>query len=175
MSSRHPAAAFLPLTNASARSFVDEYTEYVVSVLSRMGLMAHQIDDASQETLIRALKALPKFKGGSTLKTWVHRIAYNEGIRLINKQQRHFTQSADLLSDLTAPIDAPSEDASIVRSMLSKLSPDQNLALTYFYFDELSIIEISQLMNVSNNTVKSWLKRGRDTLRANNPSLTSHE
>lgn len=175
MSSRRPAAAFLPLTNASARSFVNEYTEYVVSVLSRMGLRPHQIDDASQETLIRALKSLPKFKGSSSIKTWIHRIAYNEGIRLINKQRRHITAGADQLSQLAATLDTPNDDASLVRSMLSKLSPDQNLALTYFYFDELSTIEISQLMNVSNNTVKSWLKRGRDTLRTNNPSLASHE
>src|SRR4051812_46148507 len=45
-------------------------------------------DDAVQETLIRALRALPGFDGRSTLRTWLHRIATNVCLDFLGSRSR---------------------------------------------------------------------------------------
>lgn len=51
-------------------------------------LVIHHVDaqDATQETFIRLFRSFDKFKGESSLKVWIYRIATNEALRLIGKR-----------------------------------------------------------------------------------------
>lgn len=51
-------------------------------------LVVHHVDaqDATQETFIRLFRSFDKFKGESSLKVWIYRIATNEALRLIGKR-----------------------------------------------------------------------------------------
>jgi RNA polymerase sigma-70 factor (ECF subfamily) len=61
----------------------------------RMLANLHDADDALQETLLRAWRALPGFEPRGALSTWLHRIATNVALRML--EQRHRT---------TGPVDA---------------------------------------------------------------------
>jgi len=175
----HPdAEAFLPLDPANARRFVETHAPMVAAQVARFGLPADVQEDVVQETLLRALRGLPGFRGDARLSTWVTTIARREAIRrreTLARQDR-IGRSGAFGDDRPEPADpdaeAPPEAVARderrrrVREALARLPDDLRLALGYFYFDRLGVAEIAQVMDSNPNTVKSWLKRGRDRLAA---------
>src|SRR5918995_6593 len=59
------------------RDVIDEYRADLHAHCYRMLGSLHEADDALQDTLLRAWRALPRFRGDSSLKTWLYRIATN--------------------------------------------------------------------------------------------------
>jgi RNA polymerase sigma-70 factor (ECF subfamily) len=57
------------------------------------------------------------------------------------------------------------DEALRVRKAMEQLPDNQRLALGYHYLDGMAVVEIAELMGSTPNTIKSWLKRGRDSLR----------
>jgi len=173
----HPSAASLmPLNQRNARRFVDSFTPLISAQLSRFRLPHDLLQDAVQETLVRCLRGLKHFRGEAQLSTWVYRIAYREGLRAQEKLQRDRSRAVSL-SPLAEPADAattysPSfaaeqqDEVLRVRTAMETLPNEQRLVLGYHYLDGLSVHEIALLMSARPNTVKSWLKRGRDSLKS---------
>jgi len=139
----------------------------------RFGLPHDLVQDVVQETLLRALRALPRFRGDSKLSTWVFRIAYRECLRAQKKLNKH-TAGVRPLDGVQEIQDAQrnglqqatdKDEVARVRRMMAQLPTSQRLALGYHYLDALSVAEIATLMGSTPNTVKSWLRRGRQSLR----------
>lgn len=128
-----------------------------------------------QETLLRALRGLPQFRGASRLTTWIYTIAFRESVRL--RERWRAEPGSSVQPEGWDPVDAgaaerafdsvaDAEDFARVRQAMQRLPDDQRLALGYHYLEGQSVAEIAELMQSTPNTVKSWLKRGRDALRA---------
>jgi len=171
----HQAADFLPLNHTNARRFVDAFTHLISAQLTRFRLPHDILQDAVQESLIRCLRGLEQFRGEARLSTWVYRIAYREGLRAHERQQRERKRAVSM-TPLAEPADqhhasSPTlaaerrDDVARVRRAMQTLPDEQRLAMGYHYLDGLAIGEIAALMDAKANTVKSWLKRGRDSLR----------
>jgi RNA polymerase sigma-70 factor (ECF subfamily) len=62
---------------AAFRELIDAHRTDLHAHCYRMLGSLHDADDALQDTLLRAWRALPGFRGRSSLRTWVHRIATN--------------------------------------------------------------------------------------------------
>ena len=76
--------------------------------------------DASQETFIRAWRALPRFRGDSTISTWLHRITVNTSFNLSKKAQRHRTfQLGDQDERLESSDETPEEAGEGLSSALA--------------------------------------------------------
>jgi RNA polymerase sigma-70 factor, ECF subfamily len=80
----------------------------------------HDADDALQETLLRAWRGLPGYEPRAPLQAWLHRIATNVALRLIERRERdraaqvdaHLEPYADrLLDELRSPEREPAEEA----------------------------------------------------------------
>jgi len=159
----------------NSRRFVESFTPVVAAQVARFRLPHDLSQDVVQETLLRALRGLPRFRGASRLTTWIYTIAFRESVRLRERWQRE--PGAYSQPEGWDPEDAGSaerafgsaanaEDLARVRKAMERLPDDQRLALGYHYLDGQSVAEIAELMKSTPNTVKSWLKRGRDALRA---------
>lgn len=136
----------------------------------RFALPHDLVQDAVQETLLRALRGLPRFRGDSRLSTWVYRIAYREGLRAKARWTRQQGRQRPLPEDPATPEGTgcaveQADELTRLRVAMKSLPERHRLALGYHYLDGLSVQEIGSLMKSSPNTVKSWLKRGRDRLR----------
>jgi RNA polymerase sigma-70 factor, ECF subfamily len=75
----------------------------------RMLGSVHDADDAVQDALLRAWRALPKFEGRSSLRSWLYQIATNSCLRLIERRPRRvlpidYGPPADALDDPAAPL-----------------------------------------------------------------------
>lgn len=159
----------------NSRRFVELFTPVVAAQVARFRLPHDLSQDVVQETLLRALRGLPRFRGASRLTTWIYTIAFRESVRLRERWQGDFGShsqpegwdpedgaSAERAFDAAAG----AEDLARVRQAMQRLPDDQRLALGYHYLEGLSVAEIAELMQSTPNTVKSWLKRGRDALRS---------
>lgn len=169
------AADFLPLDAELSRRFVEIFTPVIAAQIARFRLPHDLAQDAVQESLLRALRGLSKFRGDARLTTWIYTIAFRESVRV--RERWSGKRAASSVPEGWDPEDPESEgrehelaaaadDLAQVRRAMAHLPDDQRLALGYHYLDGLAVAEIAELMNSTPNTVKSWLKRGRDALRS---------
>jgi RNA polymerase sigma-70 factor (ECF subfamily) len=133
-----------------------------------------EAEDASQESFLKAHRALGRFSGEASFGTWLHRIAVNHCLDLLRAAGRRRSESLDALfeadaavlgSVLSEPSSAQAlEDRDTVQRLLSRLNPEQRLALTLREAEGLSYEEISTAMSCSIDSVKARLKRARAEL-----------
>src|SRR5262245_65420696 len=89
----------------------------------RMLGSVHDAEDALQETLLNAWRALPRFEGRSSLRSWLYTIATNSSLRLIERRPKRV-----LPVDLGPPADPHDElDKPLIESTWIEPFPDQRL------------------------------------------------
>jgi RNA polymerase sigma-70 factor, ECF subfamily len=133
--------------------------------------------DAAQEAMLKAYKAIGAFEERSELATWLYKIAHNVSLDFLKKAYRQ--REGESLENLRdngfdppdsgdSPEDAylrNSERASLTEAVGS-LPERQQTLLSLRYGDGLSYEQIAKAMNLSLGTVKSALSRAREELRA---------
>lgn len=140
--------------------------------------------DLCQEVFLRVFRMLHQFRGQSSLRTWIYRIALNQASnRLRTWRRRHRSQQVSLddapqgqLPD-GQPSSSPDrvlqqrEVAGRVWTALDALPFDQRAVIVLREIDGLSYDEIAQSLDVAVGTVKSRLARAREQLRQTLRSL----
>lgn len=144
-------------------------------VIGRYLKDANEIEEAIQDTYVRAFQALPSFRGESKFSSWLFRIAVSVAINQLRSRQRR-VQRMDYSSELEklnisqAPEGAGKVEKDEARHWLlqaiRQLSSSDAQVLQLFYFEERSIQEICQVSGWTESNVKSKLSRARQRLRS---------
>jgi RNA polymerase sigma-70 factor (ECF subfamily) len=135
--------------------------------------------DLSQEVFLRVFRTIHRFRGQSTLRTWIYRIAVNQARnRHRFWRRRHRAQQVSLEEHVAAHGEltstreltpdrmfAQKELAARLQSALDQLPFDQRTVIVLREIDGLSYEEIAYSLGVAIGTVKSRLTRARQTLR----------
>ena len=135
--------------------------------------------DLSQEVFLRVFRTIHRFRGQSSLRTWIYRIAVNQARnrhRFWRRRHRadqvsldaHVAQHGDSISGAEAWPDrvfAQKELARRLQHALDHLPFDQRTAVVLREIDGLSYEEIAFSLGVAVGTVKSRLTRARRALR----------
>ena len=79
----------LPYATTAWEELMYRHEKPLVSLCRNLCGNNSDAEDAYQEVLLRVFHHLPKFRGDSSFKTWVYRIAYNESITLIRQRKVH--------------------------------------------------------------------------------------
>ena len=116
--------------------------------------------DLSQEVFLRAFRGLKNFKGGSTLGTWLHRIAVNASLnRLALKVPRtepiDETQHVDTRTESASDRLLRDERAVKVRAAVARLPKKQRAALILRTYQELSHQEVAEVLGTSVGAAKA--------------------
>lgn len=127
----------------------------------------HLAEDAAQETFIKAMKHYDSFKRNSSEKTWLTRIAINccknmmrmNWFRLGRGQLKENEQTFSV-----DPIENVLERNSITKAIQSLEVHDRELIILYYY-QELSMKEIAQVIGKSENATIQRMKRAREKLK----------
>jgi RNA polymerase sigma-70 factor (ECF subfamily) len=142
------------------------------------------VPDITQETFIRAYRAMPNFRGDSAFYTWLYRIAVNTAKKsllelkrdlLVTEGQRAGTDENDETSRIENELShdetpealmASKEIAAAVNSSIEALSEDLRQAITLREIEGLSYEEIAEVMNCPIGTVRSRIFRAREAIAA---------
>lgn len=166
---------------AACTELVEEHQRMVFQLAWNLLGDQEEAADLSQEVFLNVFRTLDRFRGQSTLRTWIYRIVVNQASNRQRWWRRRFKASQVSLEahvvnhgELASPLDdcAPErafrqkEDADRVWSALRRLPFDQRTALVLREIDGLSYEEIGYSLGVAVGTVKSRLARARHLLRA---------
>ena len=124
-------------------------------------------EDAVQETFLKAYRALPKFRGECSEKTWLMRIAMNVCRDMTKSAWFRHTDRRVTPEELplTAPQQEIDENEALAQAIL-RLPRKQKDALLLYYYQDMSQDEVAQALNTSSSNVSKRLKQARETLKA---------
>ncbi len=123
-------------------------------------------EDAFQETMVKAWRALPRFKGESSIKTWLSRIAVNtcrDMLRSGFMRMYKKSQPLETLLELSAPGEG---DAAAVTQAVVSLPGKYREIIVLSAYKGMKIREIAQVLGLSENTVSTRLRRARARIAA---------
>lgn len=151
---------------------VNRYKDLVYTLAIRMLKHKEEAEEVAQDTFVKVFKSLQQFKGDSKFSTWIYRVTYNTCLDRIKKNKKHLNDVA--IDDFTFnKLDAidnalenmiKKEKQKLIKQCIAKLPEDSSALLTLFYFEELSLDEISKIINIEANTIKVKLFRARKKL-----------
>lgn len=127
----------------------------------------HLAEDAAQETFIKAMKHYDSFNRKSSEKTWLTRIAINccKNIMRMNWFRLGRGQLEENIQAVaTDPIEKVLERDGITRAIQSMEVQDRELIILYYY-QELSMKEIAQVIGKSENVTIQRVNRARKKLK----------
>ena len=135
-------------------------------------------EDIVQETFLAALKSAKGFKGRSSAYTWLCSIAYHKVADHYRRQSRERKRmvsgiDVDTVDDTENPGRQPQPDSliesaetrQVVNEALAKLPWDYRQVLILKYVEEMSVLEIGQVMDRSPKSIEGLLTRSRKALQ----------
>ena len=163
----------------SYAEIVEIYKDKVFQICFRMLGNRHEAEDIAQEAFLRAFVNISSFNIDLKFSTWLYRIATNLCIDRIRKKKPDYyldaevagTDGLTMYSNVASKEKRPEEDVEsmelqeTIQEEISKLPEKYRSVIVLKYIEELSLNEISELLNLPLGTVKTRIHRGREALR----------
>ncbi len=151
---------------------VTEYHKMVYTLAFRVLKSREEAQEIAQDVFLKVFQSLKKFNKRSKLSTWIYRITYNTSINRFKSQKReiktleidgytelHISNSQNSLDKMSME-----EKREIINKSLLKLPEADNIIVTLYYYEELPIKEIADIVGISTQNVKIKLYRSRQKL-----------
>ncbi|KAB2332169.1 RNA polymerase sigma factor SigW [Cytobacillus depressus] len=159
---------------------VEIYKEKVYMICYRMLGNRHESEDIAQEAFLRAYVNIHSFNINLKFSSWLYRIATNLCIDRIRKKKPDYyldaevagTDGLTMYSQIAADTNLPEEDLEslelqeTIQREISKLPEKYRTVIVLKYIEELSLNEISKILDLPLGTVKTRIHRGREALRS---------
>ena len=159
------------------RVLVERHSRAIYRSAYRITGNAADADDIVQEAFLRAYRAMHNFDARASLSTWLHRIAINCALDLIDARKRRGTTShdEDLLATVASTEIAPdriahgNEVQRAVALALQSLSGNERTAFVLRHYEGMPLEEIGKVlgtrMNATKNTVFRAVRKLREQLQ----------
>ena len=118
--------------------------------------------DITQRSWYDIIKGLRRLEDPARFAAWAYKITTHRAMDWVRSEQR---QQHGSLASLEAPCDSD-EDSTEVREALGQLKESSRVVLILYYWEHLSLAEISIVLEVPAGTVKSRLYRARHELKS---------
>lgn len=128
-------------------------------------------EDLTQDIFVKVYYSLHTYKKRSKLKTWLWRIAINHckdhlkswyNKNVIKVEEIHLEE--DTKENVEKEVLQKEEDKTIINAVMD-LPVSYREVVFLYYFEELTMKEISSIINVNENTIKTRLRRAKDILK----------
>lgn len=149
------------LKDKAFSELLDVYQERLYWYIRKLVTTHENADDVLQNTFVRVYKSIHKFEEKSTLHTWMYRIAYNESIRFLEKNNKKSYADIEEVSESNLAVLFEDEyfDGNDIQRKLNTIiegfKEKQKRVFQMKYFDDLSFRQISEILDISESTLKS--------------------
>jgi RNA polymerase sigma-70 factor (ECF subfamily) len=126
--------------------------------------------DLAQEGFVKAWRSIQRFEGRSSFYTWLYRITLNLAIDLLHRRGRH--SEVELDESLPSLIPGPkanyerAEMREGINVALAQLSPEHRAVIVMREIDDMTYLEIAEVLHLSPGTVMSRLFYARKRLQS---------
>lgn len=158
---------------------IDLYQHKVYQICLRMVGNHQEAEDLAQETFLRAYLNIDSYETDKKFSSWLYRIATNVSIDRLRKRKPDAYLDAEVtgtqgltLYHLLADNNERPEDQLLtlevqenVQKQIARLPPKYRSAIVLKYMEDLSLQEVSEVLDIPVSTVKTRLYRAREILR----------
>jgi len=158
---------------------VELYKDKIFHLGYRMLSNRHEAEDVVQETFLRVYKNLDRYDQKQKFSTWIYRIGTNLCIDRLRKRKPSYSLDAELNDQdgtdgyalLPGDERTPeseyllSETQQLIHQAIDSLPDKYKTVMVLRYLQELSLQEISEVMDMPVTTIKTRVHRGREFLR----------
>ena len=135
-----------------------QYSDTVYRVAVHNTANLSDAEDVTQEVFIKLLETNKVFRDGEHIKAWLIRVTVNLCRDKIKKLNR------EVLVDTVEP-DKSCDEKNDVLEVVKALPENYRNTIYLHYYEGYTAKEIGKILDAKENTVLSWLSRGRDALR----------
>jgi RNA polymerase sigma-70 factor (ECF subfamily) len=150
----------------AVRALYERYAPRVYAVVRRIAGDDELARDYAQEAWIRAIRALPTFRGESRFSTWLHRIAVNSALQAARKAESRRKHEGPVLGEV--PVPPAGGDALLqqrLEAALDRLPEGMRQVLILHDVEGYTHDEIGEVLGVTAGTSKSQLFKARAKMR----------
>ena len=150
----------------AVRALYERYAPRVYAVVRRIAGDDELARDYAQEAWIRAIRALPTFRGDARFSTWLHRIAVNAALQAARKaesRRRHEGPRPEEVAVAPAAGDALLQQR--LEGALDRLPQGMRQVLILHDVEGYTHDEIGEVLGVTAGTSKSQLFKARAKMR----------
>jgi len=158
---------------------VELFKDKVFQLCYRMLGNRHEAEDIAQEAFVRAYVNIHSFNQSRKFSTWLYRIATNLCIDRIRKKKPDYfldaelagTEGLTMYSQIASEGKSPDSEVEtmelqeIVQREILRLPDKYRVVIVLRYIDDLSLNEISEVLEMPLGTVKTRIHRAREALR----------
>jgi RNA polymerase sigma-70 factor (ECF subfamily) len=141
---------------------VRTYADMVYRIAYRYVKNTIDTDDVFSEVFLAYFKKERIFESEEHRKAWLIRVTINCAKDFLAQRSRLQQLNEETVPD---PVESNIDTYMDLHAAIEQLRPDYREVIKLYYLDDLSVKQISQILNRNENTVKTQLSRARDTLR----------
>jgi RNA polymerase sigma-70 factor (ECF subfamily) len=161
----------------AAARLVSMHEKNVYRICYRFFAEENEAMDATQEVFIKIFRAIGRFEGRSSLKTWIYRIAANTCISIAEKKKREKDGLLQTMMNWWSSISGESPEEEVlnreIRMINQKLVSEKIARLPEAYrmpvilkdIEGMALEKIAEILEIPVGTVKSRINRGRRLLQ----------
>lgn len=149
------------LEDSFIKTTIETYSDMVYRICLLYLKNRLDAEDAYQEVFIKIMEKAPLFKDEEHKKAWIIAVTINQCKNMLKKQKYRYALSLD---ENLIPCVQENEDKEILH-IIFKLPLNYRNVIYLYYFEGYSTKEISVILKQKDTTIRTWLKRARESLK----------
>jgi RNA polymerase sigma-70 factor (ECF subfamily) len=144
-----------------------KYEKPVYNAAYRMLASSDDARDVTQTVFLKAYENLGRYDPKYRFFSWIYRIALNESINCLKQRNRTEELVEEPATETGGPDEATDTDQQSrrIQSALMRIKPEYRSVIVLRHFHEFNYLEISEILDIPENKVKSRLYSGRQMLK----------
>ena len=140
------------------------------SAIRRVLIDEHDVEEATQRTLLSVSRGIAAFQGGARVRRWLFTVARNEALQVVRARARVPLPSSDVADDapqgFVARMSSIVANRQVIHRAIEELPEPFRSAVVLRDVEQCSYAEVAERLGVELGTVKSRIRRGRELAAA---------
>lgn len=152
-------------TEVVFKRFVSENLDRSYAFAYTLVKNSQDAEDIVHDSVIKGMKSIGKLRDVNKIKPWFYRIISNSAFNMLKRQNKMLPVEDQILEETLVE---PSKDVSNINfeEMIAFLEPELRAIIVLRFFEDMTIKETAEILNINENTAKTRLYKALKLLRA---------